>query len=140
MEALSPGSLLRRIEDSQKPYVLVNFYATNCKPCLEELPGLIAMHQDPASQVEVLFVALDNLPEPKLSAFNQENGMNFATYRFESSDSAGTFIRQNYPEWDDSVPLNMVYASSPARFVAQTGMTDRTEVEMILGQDQMMLP
>jgi hypothetical protein len=33
-----------------------------------------------------------------------------------------------------------VYAAHPLRLVTQTGMTDRTEVEMILGQDQMMLP
>lgn len=137
---LTPASLKQRIEQSKKPYVLINFYATFCKPCIKELPGLIALHKDTTSQVDVLFVALDDVTGQELSAFNEENGMDFATYRFTNADSATAFIRQYYPEWDNSVPLNIVYAAHPLRLVTQTGMTDRTEVEMILGQDQMMLP
>ena len=56
---------------ASRPYVLVNFYSTYCKPCIKEIPDLIKLKNNPDSEVEVLFVSLDE-PEgldAKLAGF-----------------------------------------------------------------------
>lgn len=40
-------------------WVLVNFWATWCPPCLEEIPDLNALHEDKRNNLVVLGVAMD---------------------------------------------------------------------------------
>ena len=40
-------------------WVLVNYWATWCPPCLEEIPDLIALHENRKNNVVVIGVALD---------------------------------------------------------------------------------
>ncbi len=40
-------------------WVLVNFWATWCPPCLEEIPDLIALHENKKNNLVVLGVAMD---------------------------------------------------------------------------------
>jgi len=40
-------------------WVLVNFWATWCPPCLEEIPDLVALHENKKNKLVVLGVALD---------------------------------------------------------------------------------
>jgi thiol-disulfide isomerase/thioredoxin len=40
-------------------WVLVNYWATWCPPCLEEIPDLIALHENQKNNLVVLGVALD---------------------------------------------------------------------------------
>jgi thiol-disulfide isomerase/thioredoxin len=40
-------------------WVLVNYWATWCPPCLEEIPDLIAMHGNKKNNIVVIGIALD---------------------------------------------------------------------------------
>ncbi len=40
-------------------WVLVNYWATWCPPCLEEIPDLIALHENKKNNLVVLGIALD---------------------------------------------------------------------------------
>jgi thiol-disulfide isomerase/thioredoxin len=40
-------------------WVLVNFWATWCPPCLEEIPDLVALHDNKKNNLVVLGVAMD---------------------------------------------------------------------------------
>lgn len=40
-------------------WVLVNFWATWCPPCLEEIPDLIALHGDKKNNLVVIGIAMD---------------------------------------------------------------------------------
>lgn len=40
-------------------WVLVNYWATWCPPCLEEIPDLVALHEDRRNNLVVIGVALD---------------------------------------------------------------------------------
>ena len=40
-------------------WVLVNFWATWCPPCLEEIPDLVALHENKKNNLVVLGIAMD---------------------------------------------------------------------------------
>ncbi|MDP2950243.1 MAG: TlpA disulfide reductase family protein [Chloroflexota bacterium] len=75
LEFVGEGSL--RLSDLQGQAVVVNFWATWCRPCREEIPQLVAAyHQYRGQGLEILAV---NLQEDKESVlkFAQEFGMDF---------------------------------------------------------------
>jgi thiol-disulfide isomerase/thioredoxin len=48
-----------RLADYKGKWVLVNFWATWCPPCLEEIPDLIALHENKRNHLVVIGVAMD---------------------------------------------------------------------------------
>jgi thiol-disulfide isomerase/thioredoxin len=54
----------QRLPDYRGKWVLVNFWATWCPPCLEEIPDLVALHEaHKGSDLAVIGVALDSSRE-----------------------------------------------------------------------------
>lgn len=54
----------QRLSDYRGKWVLVNFWATWCPPCLEEIPDLVALHEaHMKSDLVVIGVALDSTRE-----------------------------------------------------------------------------
>jgi thiol-disulfide isomerase/thioredoxin len=54
----------QRLQDYRGKWVLVNFWATWCPPCLEEIPDLMALHEaHKKSDLVVIGVALDSTRE-----------------------------------------------------------------------------
>ncbi|WP_310447034.1 TlpA disulfide reductase family protein [Thiobacillus sp.] len=50
-------------------WVLVNYWATWCPPCLEEIPDLIALHENKKNNLVVLGVALDYRSAKQVTEF-----------------------------------------------------------------------
>lgn len=57
-------------------WVVVNYWATWCPPCLEEIPDLIALHEK-RKDVVVLGVALEYKDEKEIRAFVDDNLMSY---------------------------------------------------------------
>lgn len=125
---------------SEQPYVVLNFYATDCKPCVKEIPELIALQNDPLGEAAVIFISLDDkstdnqLLDKTLPHFMQELGYTSPSYHY-NIDSARKFIQQVYPDWNTSIPLNLIYANN-GRLVDKTGITDKSELELIINDDK----
>ncbi|MFK7925686.1 MAG: TlpA family protein disulfide reductase [Bacteroidia bacterium] len=127
---------MQEVRNADKPYVVVNFFATWCKPCIQELPELVALHNNSESEANVILVSIDDsaVLENGLSAFLDKMDVNFPSYHL-NPDSLENFVRKVYPEWDTSIPLNFVYTNT-GRLIEVTGMTDQTEISMIIHEDQ----
>ena len=50
---------VHKLSQYKGKWVLVNFWATWCPPCLEEIPDLIALHENKKNNLVVLGIALD---------------------------------------------------------------------------------
>jgi thiol-disulfide isomerase/thioredoxin len=48
-----------RLADYKGKWVLVNFWATWCPPCLEEIPDLMSLHDNKKNNLVVLGIAMD---------------------------------------------------------------------------------
>lgn len=136
VKTLDATSLEQMIHASQKPYHLVNFYATYCKPCIKEIPELIALKDAENSDIEVSFVSLDDadVVNKQLQAFLQEQNMDFASYSFPQ-DSATAYILKHFPEWNQQIPLSFVFDKS-GKLISHLGMTDKAEIEVIITEDK----
>jgi thiol-disulfide isomerase/thioredoxin len=67
---LSLGSLRGKV-------VIVNFWATWCPPCREEIPDLIALQSKYPDQLQVIGVSQDEAPASMVAKFASEHRMNY---------------------------------------------------------------
>lgn len=67
------------IYDSSKPIVLINFWATWCPPCKEEMPDLDQLHQEKSEQIDVFAINVTNTEtsENKVQDYQTEHQFSF---------------------------------------------------------------
>ena len=53
-------------------WVLVNFWATWCPPCLEEIPDLVALHENKKNNLVVIGVAMDYRDPKEVLRFSDQ--------------------------------------------------------------------
>jgi thiol-disulfide isomerase/thioredoxin len=65
------------LEQYKGKWVLVNFWATWCPPCLEEMPDLNALHEDKRNNLVVLGIAMDYRDRQTVLDFAQQMMVTF---------------------------------------------------------------
>ena len=65
-----------KLSDLRGQVVYLNFWATWCPPCREEMPAIEAIHQEMGDRVKVLAVNVEG-PRDEVSAFAREFGLSF---------------------------------------------------------------
>lgn len=87
----------------QKQLLVVNFWATWCAPCREEMPELAALAQEYAGKLTVLGISLDNLPT--MQAFAQRTPM---PYPLLSADIEGMALSTSLGNINSVVPHTVI--------------------------------
>lgn len=112
------------LSDYQGKWVLVNFWATWCPPCLEEIPDLIALH-DKRKDVVVIGVAIDYQNEQEVSRFVDDN---LISYPIVLGDEKT--IRQFGSA--DILPTTYIYNPQGKLAKMQRGLMTRKQMERIV--------
>lgn len=66
-----------RLSDYRGKWVIINFWATWCSPCLTELPELNKLYQKYNDKLVVLGVNFDQLANTDIQAFAQKQALHF---------------------------------------------------------------
>lgn len=67
-----------RLEDYRGKWVLVNFWATWCPPCLSEIPELSSLHDaHKDSDLVVIGIAIDSGSSSKVADFSKVHGISY---------------------------------------------------------------
>lgn len=106
--------LLQRPTDTT--YV-VNFWATWCKPCIEELPHFEQLRARYARQkVQVLLVSLDfpSKLDAKVRPFVQKQGLKSRVWLLNESDQ-NAYIDAIDPKWSGALPFTLVLNNARQR-------------------------
>ncbi|MFN8416432.1 MAG: TlpA disulfide reductase family protein [Cytophagaceae bacterium] len=89
---------------------IVNFWATWCRPCIEELPYFEEakkVYSD--KKVKILLVNLDFLSESaKVEAFVTKKNLKNEVYQLSDTD-ANKWINQIDTTWDGAIPVTVFY-------------------------------
>lgn len=96
------------IKQSQRPLV-INFWATYCKPCLEEMPGLVkAAEQYSKDSVQLILVSLDleeDYPD-KINSFVKRFKVKGVLYWLDEYD-ADYFCPRVDSSWSGAIPATL---------------------------------
>jgi peroxiredoxin len=76
--------------------VLLNFWYTNCAPCIQEMPGLIELHHD-RPDLAILAVSIDQ-DEDEYRRFISRRHVDLITVRDPSQTAARLYHTEGWPE------------------------------------------
>jgi len=85
------------LHDYKGKAVLLNFWATYCAPCVEEMPSLVQFQKQMGSKITVVAVSEDGDAE-KYHAFLKQYKIDFLTVRDATQDSKTLYQTTGIPE------------------------------------------
>lgn len=123
---LRSGELMKMISDAKGKVVIVNFFASWCPPCKEEIPGLIRTRAKfPADKVELIGVSLDE-DEKQYRNFAAKTPFNYPTYR------AGQELVGFYNI--SSIPQLLVYDKAGRLVINEVGLVEANDLIKAVSQ------
>lgn len=113
-QELLPASkvTLDSIKEANKgKVILFNFWATWCKPCVEEFPDLMDINKKyKNSDFKLVFVTLDfgDALKKNTKEFLRKNKVDFTTYynAFEKDDELINYMNK---DWDGAIPGTFIF-------------------------------
>jgi thiol-disulfide isomerase/thioredoxin len=96
---------------------VLNFWATWCKPCIEELPAFDSLASAFADKnVKVVMVSLDFLKDlPKVAAFVKRRGM-IPKVLLLDGGNPNNWIDNVSPDWSGAIPATMMMRGETRSF------------------------
>lgn len=121
------GELSHHLGSVAADTILINYWATWCKPCVEELP-VISRYAEVHPQVKVILVSLDfeNQKESKLYPFISENGIVHDVYLLVDPKT-NDWIPRVAEEWTGAIPATEVRTKGE-RFFHEGVFTSKEEL------------
>lgn len=117
------NDLLRRISQPDTAYV-VNFWATWCKPCIQELPAFDSLAAGSKNRpVKILLVSLDFKEEldKKVNPFLKKNQLSAECVLLDEVNG-NDFINKISPQWSGAIPATL-FSRNGKKILAEKKMT-----------------
>lgn len=112
---------------------VINFWATWCKPCVEELPYFEQLHETfDGEKLQVILVSLDFERDltSKLTSF-VENRQLKSDVMVLLDGNYNNWIDKVDPEWGGAIPVTVVYQADQRQFIG-TQLANYQELEDII--------
>jgi peroxiredoxin len=93
---VSDGTTTVHLASYRGRVVLLNFWATWCAPCVEEMPSLLELHHD-QPDIAILAVSIDENPDA-YSSFLARHHVDLTTVRDPAQKAARLFHTEGWPE------------------------------------------
>lgn len=118
---------MRSLSEWRGKVVVVNFWATWCPPCREEIPVFIELQKRHAGRLQIVGVAVDDLAP--VQAFYKATGMNYPVLM----DVRGAFdISADFGNISGSLPYSVVMDVQGNIVARKLGALTLSELENIL--------
>lgn len=117
--------------DDNKTHI-INFWATWCKPCVEELPIFQEVDQTYDSEkVEVILVSLDfpDKIDTNLKSFIAEHNITPRVIVLDDPHE-NEWIPKIDPEWSGALPATLIFNKQKRAFYEQSFTKEKLEVEL----------
>ena len=134
---IKADELYRIIESPSKKLQILNFWATWCKPCIEELPEFEQMNTE--ENVEVHLISLDpiNILENRVKPFIRKKKLHSKLYLLDENDY-DSIINRVDKHWSGAIPATIIKKPNEKRYSFyekkfETGELYKT-IQMILNK------
>jgi thiol-disulfide isomerase/thioredoxin len=88
-----------KLSDLKGKVVLLNFWATWCPPCRDEMPSMMKLNSAMAGKpFQLVAVSIDEGGVPEIEAFFKESGFNFPAYTDPEGKATETYGVTGVPE------------------------------------------
>lgn len=114
---------------------VVNFWATWCKPCVEELPHFMEVKEEMAGEknFKMVLVSLDMSSDldTKVKDFMTKNQYKVDLYLLDDVKNMNTWIPKVDPSWSGAIPATVFYKNgSPVYF--KEGQLSKQELQQLI--------
>jgi len=134
IQAIDTKQLLELLQRQRGAPLLVNYWATWCPPCLEEMPALIEFYREQIPEgVQFLSVSADHPDDiaSHLEPYRQKMKLPFPVY-VVGGESPDRFIAAVDPQWQGSLPATFIHDASGAIIWRHFEKLEKTDFENIL--------
>lgn len=124
-------------KEDGKLYV-VNFWATWCKPCIEELPHFMEVNElyksDP--NYKMILVSLDNVKamDTKVKRFIEDNHLTVDVYLLDDNKKMNEWIPATDKTWSGAIPATVFYKNKKKVHFQEMQMT-QYELEDVINDN-----
>jgi len=121
---------IRNIKDWDGQVIVLNFWATWCPPCLEEIPAFIEIQEEMENRgLQIIGIAVDN--EDDVKQFATDIGMN---YPVMAGESEAIELSQKYGNSIGGLPFSAVIDKNGTITHTITGELSKKRLTSILKQ------
>lgn len=108
-------------QETSDKILIVNFWATWCAPCVEELPDFEKISRDYADDVDMVLISLDEAAnvEKLVDPFLEKNSIT-ATVKLLNDPYAAEWIPLVDAHWDGAIPVTLIKYQGNKRFYNRT--------------------
>lgn len=127
--------LLSRIEKNNDTLYIVNFWATWCKPCVQELPDFEKINTDYKNQkVKVILVTLDFKEELKKRVIPFIKKNKYTTEVILLDEVDGSFIDKVSKDWSGAIPATLLIKNNKKEFIGKKTNYEELKEKIISSQ------
>ncbi len=116
---------------------VINFWATWCKPCIEELPHFMEVKEEMSGDkhFKMVLVSMDqaSMLETKVRDFMTEHEYEVDLYLLDDVKNMNTWIPQIDPSWSGAIPATVFYKNGKPVFFKEGQMT-KSELKTKINQ------
>lgn len=135
IQAIDTKQLLELLHRQKGAPLLVNYWATWCPPCLEEMPALIEFYREQIPQgVRFLSISADHPDDiaSHLEPYRQKMKLPFPVY-VVGGEPPDRFIPAVDPQWQGSLPATFIHDATGAIVWRHFEKLEKADFENILG-------
>lgn len=132
VQKLSYEQLEKMVKKANDTLYIVNYWATWCKPCVEEMPYFIeSAKKNASSKVKFIFVSLNSLKETeKVNQFVEKRQIEQNVFLLNAGNP-NVWIDKVDPSWGGSIPATVMYKKKKKIFFREGGFT-QTELDSVI--------
>lgn len=123
------------LQESGKEILVVNFWATWCKPCVAELPSFDSLAASGRDDLRFLFISLDfkSQLKSKLVPFLEQRKFPGPVFLLNEPDY-NSWINRVDPRWQGSIPATLVLNKMTGKRVFHEGSVTSAELLLLINQ------